>query len=63
MEAACAIAAKLCPAEVPMMVPKNMGPDVAGCWFDALLLSSFHKWLRGRPEFESVYLYFSLETV
>ena len=37
MEAACAIAAKLCPAEVPMMVPKKMGPDAAGCWFDALL--------------------------
>ena len=35
MEAVCAIAAKLCPAEVPMMVPKKMGPDVAGCWFGA----------------------------
>ena len=29
-EAACAIAAKLCPAVVPMMVPKNIGP-VAVC--------------------------------
>ena len=36
MEAACAIAAKLCPAEVPMMVPKKIGPDAAGCWFDFL---------------------------
>ena len=38
-EAACAIAAKLCPAEVPMMVPKNIGPDAVGCWFDSLLFN------------------------
>ena len=36
--AACAIAAKLCPAEVPMMVPKNIGPDAVGCWFNSLFL-------------------------
>ena len=39
MEAACAIAAKLCPAEVPMMVPKKIVPDAAGCWFDSLLFN------------------------
>ena len=38
MEAACAIAAKFSPAEVPMMVPKVIGPDSAGCVFDLLLL-------------------------
>ena len=31
MEAVCAIAAKLSPAEVPMIVPNMMGPDVARC--------------------------------
>ena len=36
MEAVCAIAAKLSPAEVPMIVPKMMGPDVARCRFGAL---------------------------
>ena len=38
IEAVCAIAARFGPAEVPMIVPKMMGPGIAMCFFGLLLL-------------------------
>ena len=38
IEAVCAIAAKVGPDEVPIIVPKMMGPDIVGCLLSLLLL-------------------------
>ena len=38
IEAVCAIAAKLGPDEVPMILPKMTGPDIARCFLALLLL-------------------------